>query len=187
MANYKNKKKGKKSNVKNKKESKKIETVGGNDTDLWPKVFSVLGVVCFFCIFYLLTLYITNKNNGTYDSLNDTPEEVQISYDETIVGRALSMNEEEYLVLFYDISNEDISETYDSIISTYNEKDDHLKLYKVDMSKAFNKPYVTEDEANRSPETNNDFAIHGPTLIYVSNWHVAEYFDQESEIQEYLS
>lgn len=172
-----------KNTKKNKKNISKIEEVGSFDTDIWSKLFIVLGVIAFFLAFYLLTLYITNKNSDdTDDSVENS--EVSISTDTTIVGRALSMPEDEYLVVFYDNSDEEVASTYSSLVGGYT---GGLKVYTVDMSKGFNKPYVTTDESNKSPEVESDFLINGPTLIKVTDNKVSEYIEGQDGITNYLS
>lgn len=167
---------------KSKKNLEKIESVGNFDTDIWSKVFIVLSVVIVFLLFYLLTLYITNKNSDKKDKEQEE-DKVKISYNTTIVGRSLSMSEGEYLVIFYDNSNEEEAKTYKDLVSGYT---GGLKVYTVDMSKAFNKPYAS-DQSNRSPEAESDFLINGPTLIKVSDKKVSEYMEGHEEISNYLN
>ena len=52
-----------KSNQRKTRDSKKIETINNYDTDIWTKIFVAMGVICFLLAFYLLTVYITNKND----------------------------------------------------------------------------------------------------------------------------
>ena len=177
----------KKMNNQKKKGIDKIETVSGTETSFWNKFFVVLGVVCFFLIFYLLTMHITGNGFKSSDSEDATVQETSFSYDEIILGRSLSMDDEEYLVIFYDGKDEEISADYDSLVSNYRASEDHLNLYYVNMGSGFNKSFVTTEESHKSPETVNDFAINGPTLVLVRNHHVEEYIEGKDAITEYLS
>ncbi len=171
---------------KNKQNIKKIENMGGFDADIKGKIIVVVGVLLFLLAFYLLTLFILNKDKD-FDKNDTDKAEVSISYDDIMIGRSLSMGDGEYLVIFYDKSNEDISSTFSSLVSSYNAKEEHLKIYTVDMSKAFNSNNITDGESNKSPERASDFAINGPTLVKVSENKVVEYIEGEGDISTYLS
>lgn len=163
---------------------KKIESVGGFDGDIKGRIITVICILLFFGAFYLLTLYITNKNSDKTD--DDKEKVVEISYDTIMLGRSLSMSDGEYLVICYDKSNEDISSTYSSLVSTYKSKSEHLTIYTVDMSNGFNKGYVTDGESNKNPETVDAMAINGPTLIKVNENKVVEYIEGQDAITSYL-
>ena len=170
----------------NKQNVKKIENMGGFDGDIKGVIFVVVGVLVFLSLFYLLTVLILNKDKKSDKKQDDTTETV-ISYDKILLGRSLSMSDGEYLVIYYDASNDEISSTYSSLVSTYNSKEEHLKIYTVDMSNSFNSKYVTDGESNKEPSSVSDFAINGPTLIKVSENRVAEYIEGEEGITSYLS
>jgi len=164
---------------------KKIESVGGFDGDIKGKIIAVICILCFFGAFYLLTLYITNKNTDKKD--DNSTEEVTISYDNILLGRSLSMENGEYLVICYDKSNEDISSKYSSLVSNYKYKSEHLNIYTVDMSVPFNKKFATDGESNKNPETVDSMAINGPTLMKINENKVVEYIEGEEAINSYLA
>ena len=87
---------------KRRKESKRIEEVISDESSLMDKFYIVGGVVLFILCFYILTVYITNKNN-TDDS--DSVKTVEISKDEIILGRSLSMGKDYYYVAYYESNN----------------------------------------------------------------------------------
>lgn len=172
-----------KSNQRKSRESKKIESINNYDTDIWTKIFVAMGVICFLFAFYLLTLYITNKNTN---KKKEDKEEVTISTDNIIVGRSLSMSDEDYYVIFYDKGDEEISNTYNEVVSHQKYSGDGKKIYTVDMSSGFNKKYLTTEESNKMPATASEFKINGPTLILVSNHSVSDYIEGEESIKDYL-
>lgn len=165
------------------KEKNKIENVGSFDTDIFKVIYVVLGVICVFCIFYLITVFALNKDTKPEKS----DEEVSISLDSTIVGRSLSMPEKYYYVLYYDTKDEEVSETYSSIVMNYmySTKEDKVKLYTVDMSDALNKKYVSE-ESKTNPETVADIAIKGTTLMVINEGKVVDYIEDQNRIEELL-
>ena len=164
-------------------EKNKIENVGSFDTDISKVIYIILGVVCVFCVFYLITLFVLNEDDNT----TKTDEEVEISLDTTIVGRSFSMPEDKYYVLYYDAKDEEVSEEYSSTITNYiySTSEDHVKLYTVDMSDALNKKYVSE-ESKPMPEKVSDIAIKGTTLMVIEKGKVVEYTEDKIRIEELL-
>ena len=73
-------------------EKNKIENVGSFDTDIFKVIYIVLGVICVFCLFYLITVFVLNKDDNT----TKTDKDVEISLDTTIVGRSFSMPENKF-------------------------------------------------------------------------------------------
>lgn len=177
--------------AKNSKNNKKERKINKNeyetaiDSSIKNKIFIVIGFLVFLLAFYLLTLYITNKNNPKKDD-SDTKEEVTFSYDEILLGRSLSMQDDEYLVLFYDKSDEKQSEIYDQLYKDYKNKEEHLSIYYVDMSSGLNKKFSTTEESNKNPSDVSEFLINGPTLIRVNNHIVQDYYEGEESIKSII-
>lgn len=141
-------------------------------------VLSVLGL-------FLLTLYITNKNEGTNISNNKNTEAV-FDYDEILLGSSFNRNDKEYLVLYYDMSDSSLVGDLASSVGNYTSKDDSLNLYKVDMSNTFNKKYTTEDDSNNNPKDVSELLINGPTLIRFVDGEVEEYIEGVDDIKDYF-
>ena len=171
----------------NKKERKinKIEYETAMDSSIKNKIFIVIGILVFLLAFYLLIFYITNKNNPKKED-SDTKEKVTFSYDEILLGRSLSMQDDEYLVLFYDKSDEKQSEIYDQLYKDYKNKEEHLSIYYVDMSSGLNKKFSTTEESNKNPSDVSEFLINGPTLIRVNNHIVQDYYEGEESIKSII-
>ena len=162
---------------KRRKESKRIEEVISDESSLMDKFYIVGGVVLFILCFYILTVYITNKNNTDG---SDSVKTVEISKDEIILGRSLSMGKDDYYVAYYESNNETMKEIVSHYIGI-------TKIYKVDMSSAFNKKYATDSESNKNPTKVSEFKINGPTLIKVSKNKVVEYIEGEEAIRTKLN
>ena len=163
--------------AKRRKESKKIEEVISDDSNFMDKFFIIAGVILFLLCFYILTVYITNKDNSS----GETTKTVEISNDTIILGRSLSMSKDDYYVLYCESS---LMDTYNEIINNYNRG---IPIYKVDMSSAFNKKYATDSESNKNPTKVSEFKINGPTLIKVSKNKVVEYIEGEEAIRTKLN
>ena len=153
------------------------------DQDVWNKIIIATCVLVFFLAFYLLAFLITSKNKTT-DETKKT--ETSFNYSNIVIGRSFDINDEDYVVLYYDSSDEDISSKYSSLMSTYKGKDSHFPIYFVDMSNGINKSKAS-DTSNRSASNIDELSINGPTLIHFSNGSIVEYFEGEAEITSFLS
>lgn len=181
------KKKSSKSKTKSaiKKEKNKINNVGTENKDsIWYGFIVVCVIIIIICLFYILAVHITNNNGETNKKTNT--DDVNISYSEIIVGRTLSMNDKEYLVLLYNKNDSDISNNINESVSKYNEKEKHLNIYYVDMSSGLNKKY-SGSESNVNPKKESEIVINGPTLMKVKNSKVTEYIEGIDNITDYLN
>lgn len=181
-------KKNKELEKKLKQERKKINNISVTDSDIWSKVIIVCVIICVFCAFYFLTVFISKDDSSSTNSNSSnkkTTETTNISYDEILLGRSFSMEDGEYLVLYYDKDDSDLSSEMSSALSTYNNKDSHLKVYTVDMSDALNSSF-TSDEANHDAKDVSEMKISGPTLIKFNNNKIDDYIEGKDEITDYL-
>ena len=151
--------------------------------DIWGKLFVIFGVISFFCCFYLLTVYITNKDKDKTDT--SQKDEVTISTNEILLGRTLNVSDGDYYVIYYDQTVEDIKNVYDPLVNDYRNKGE--KIYFVDMGNSFNKKYSTDGESNKNPTKISEFKINGPTLMKISNKKVVEYIEGEDAIRTNLN
>lgn len=172
-------KKGKK-----KKVVENVNSVDSFDQELWNKLIIIAFALMFFAFFYLLAFYITDKNK-TKDDNTDTVES-SFKYENIVIGRSFDLKDEDYVVLYYDSSNEDISSVYSGLMSSYKNKDGHYPIYYVDMNNAINK-IKASDTSNRNAANIDELAIAGPTLIHFSNGQIIEYFEGEEEITSFLN
>ena len=178
-------KKNKELENKLKQERNKINNVSVTDSDIWSKAIIVCVIICVFCAFYFLTVFISKDDSSSTNSNSSnkkTTETTNISYDEILLGRSFSMEDGEYLVLYYDKDNSDLSSEMSSALSTYNNKDSHLNFYTVDMSDALN----SSDEANHDAKDASEMKISGPTLIKFNNNKIDDYIEGKDEITDYL-
>ena len=182
--NKKNSTKQKKQSLKN--EKNKINNISSDSNSNFTRyVYIVCGVIIFICLFYFLTIYITSKNKDESNS-DSTKESTEVfSYSDIMVGRSFSVSDGEYLVIYYDKSDEDINSKCSSLVSAYGSKEDKLDIYTVDMSNGLNKKYSGE-EANTSPTNAGEIVINGPTLIKFNDGNVVDYVEGIDSITSYL-
>lgn len=175
-----------KKHKKNMKEKEKVENIVGSNDNWYGKIIVILVVVCVLCLFYLLTVHITSKESSS-STEKETTEEVQIQYNEILVGSTFKKSDDKYFVLYYDMSDAEVAQNVSSAISGYEAKEDALPLYVVDMSNVMNKKYVATAGSNKNPKDASSIAIDGVTLIRVKDGKVDKYIESEDEVIDYLS
>lgn len=161
----------------------KVDFGSGNLDELYKALKLLIIVLVIFGIFYLLTAYIINKDNKKDNSSKD---EVEIQYKEILAGSSFSIDDNEYYVLYYDKSNEELKSDIDLLISEYETKEDKINIYTVDMSNSFNK-HVVSDSSNMGPTSASELKINGTTLIKFSDKKVVDYIENYDMIKEYLN
>ena len=167
----------------NKNNINKGVIVDNTDYDLRNKILVVLIVLLFFVGFYFLAYYITNKNNP---KSNEEETTESFNYNNIVIGRSFEMNDEDYVVLYYDGSDEEVSSTYSGLMSSYKNKDGHYPIYYVNMGDGINKSKLSE-VGNAGATNIDELTIAGPTLIHFSNGAIIEYLEGEEAITNYLS
>ena len=176
----KNVKSNKKDTVKNSKKvvNKKIDEMSSSTSNELLKLFRILFIVIVVLgAFYLLTVAIVGS---------DKEEEVEtaIQYEEILAGSSFNMRDSEYVVVYYDFTDTELSELTSQIYSySYTGK---YRLYTVDMSNGFNKPYVTGEDSDKEPNSAEDLLIKGPTLIKFNEGKVEKYVEGLDKVLEYL-
>lgn len=159
-----------------KKKQEIIEEQEISKTSVKGTIKLIIGIAIVLLVFYLLTILILNKK--TYNVTSNS----SIQYSKILAGETFSMNDDEYLVFFYDTTSDNSSE-YAELISNYREKDNHLTIYVVDMNEGLNKKYKSEDE-NVNATKASELRINNTTLLHISNGKIADYIT--SSFDEYL-
>jgi hypothetical protein len=149
-----------------------------NDTAQIIKFGKILGVVLIlFGLIYLLTEVLVKKDNS---NTTDTT-----SFNEIIVGTALTKKEDKYYVLFYDPTS-NIAGYFDSWQTSYIEAKKTIKLYYVDLSKALNKKFMVTKNSNPNAQAVSDLRIKNGTLITVTGGQITSYLENTEEIYKLL-
>lgn len=151
--------------------------------DIKKVIKCIVGVIIVFLVMYLLTLLILKDASTDYITQDD--ETTAIQYTEILAGTSFSKKENEYLVLFYNVE-EDENSVYGDLISDYQSKEDKIPIYYVDLSNAMNKSVVS-DESNDSASSVEELKIKEPTLIKFSANSISEYIEGEEAISNYLN
>lgn len=138
-------------------------------------------------IFYFITLLVV-KNNKPIDKENSI---VEIDSNKITMGQLLDRKEKEYYVLAIKESlhlslntNMNYSELYNNYISSYEQTENSLPIYKIDLDDALNKNYFSEE----TNITNNltKLKINNEVLFKIKNNKIEKHYLGSSEILKEL-
>ena len=172
--------------MKKKKKIKVEENISFDYSEIKKVVITTSVVLIFFACFYFLTVAIVNKDekkDDTADSSSKT-NEVEIQHKEILLGSSFSIKDDQYLVVYYDTTDDDLS-SLTSAISTYRSSSKDVNLYTVDMSDGLNKGFVGETP-NKKATKASELSISGPTIIKFTDNKISTYIEGMDKVIEYL-
>ena len=91
----------------------------------------------------------------------------------------VSNNQDNYYVLI--TSDDNLNDVYSVYKTSYETKEDAIKMYTANIDSPFNKSYIA-DESNFSIDKISELKIKDDTLIKVENNELVEYFEGKDEI-----
>ena len=153
-----------------------IDSIDGNNYK--NIIVTVVVVLVVAVLFYLLSVYITNKPDKVRIA------EGSISYEQISAGSTFSMSDKKYLVIFY---NRDNGGDIITAVSNYKSKDKALPVYYVDYNDAINASIVSKDSSNPKATKASELKVKNPTLIEISNGSISQYIEGEDKVIDYLS
>lgn len=184
MAKIKAKKSEDKSEVKvSKKKLKepKVRTEEGETLHRFIIIFIVIVVAV--ALIYLISALVSKKDDK--DNTNNTVAETKIDYSIVSVGMILNRNQyDKYYVMVYDADSINAL-YYSTLITQYNTKEEHEKIYFCDLSNPLNKDYAS-DTSNPHAQKVEDFAFGEVTLLEVQKGKITRYIEDIDTIEEIL-
>lgn len=129
-------------------------------------------------LFYLITIFVTNKKS---DATKKEVEDAIIQYEEIIIGNMFDQKEKEYYVLLKE-KNDTYLNYYETYAINYQNQDDALKIYSIDLSSAFNKKYIGENNNIKKEK----FEINQTTFIKIKNGDIVESYQGNEKITNKL-
>lgn len=172
--------------MKKKKKIKVEENISFDSSEIKKVVITTSVVLIFFACFYFLTVAIVNKDekkDNTTNSSSNTSE-VEIQHEEILLGSSFSIKDNQYLVVYYDTTDDDLS-SLTSAISTYRSSSKDVNLYTVDMGDGLNKGFVG-DTSNKKATKASELSISGPTVIKFTDNKISTYIEGMDKVIEYL-
>ena len=80
----------------------KIDSIDSSFSSEMFKVVKVLiAVLVFLAVFYFLTVYLLERDDSSSSTIDTTPAEADIQYQEILAGNSFSMNDDHYFVLYF--------------------------------------------------------------------------------------
>lgn len=147
-------------------------------------IWTVVVVLIVLFITYLIAAMATRKEKEP--EVEDDGSTVQ--YTEILAGSSFNKGEEDYYVVYYDMSLED-DEDMDDVsegVSLYQSMPDAVTMYSCNLGSPFNKYALTGGDANTNPTNAEELHLKNPTIIKYSKGTVVEYIDGIDAVKAFL-
>ena len=153
------------------KKRKQTPTLIDDDTSYSFKsvalIIFVIAIV--FVGFYFLTTVVVKNQSTTSNNDTDITEGYQT--EKILFGQLLTRKESEYYVFAYDENSKSYS-LYNQYLKDYNQKDNALEVYRIDINDGMNKEYVSNSSHIGKDLT--DLQVSGITLFKVKDGEIVE-------------
>lgn len=146
------------------------------------KLLIIIGAVCaVMLVFYFITDgVVKNKKDKPKEETPEVKIDPEIDYDHILMGSLFDQKEDSYYVLAY-TEDDDFYPIYEAYLENYDKIEDHLKVYRVNLSDGFNKSYIA-DESYLEGSNINLIKVKGTTLIRIEEGYVYLSFETVDEI-----
>lgn len=175
----------KKKTKKTKKNTKVIgKTPAHYNEDVMKMIKIGVIVIACFAIIYFVTAFI----NGEFSNKEEEQEEVEIQNEEILMGETFEKSDSEYMIMYYDFTDNNYSNLYAMLVETYKAEEDALPMYTVDLSTNFSKKYMVKEgeSSNKNPTSLSNLKISGATLIRIKDKKVINYIEGKDNIKNYI-
>lgn len=160
------------------KEARNEKFLDFNDkNDIKNVLYISIGVILFIGVVFL----IINIANGTWTSYNRKNPIPSIDNKLLMCGTLFNRSDKEYLVLAYNIKNEN-DVVYNALVESY--KGD-LPLYYLDLESGFNKHCVGDKSSLVSDSTKIMFNTQ--TLLHIKDGKIVKTYTTKEQIKDYLT
>ena len=127
-----------------------------------------VGVLLVLLVVYLVTALTSGEIKLNKKS---TKEEVSIGYQEIIAGETYNRKADSYYVLYFNFTDSKAS-YYLSLIDSYNQQDNSLPFYIVDLEKKINQDYID---------------VTHPTILKISDSNIVETISGHENIVNFFN
>ena len=161
-----------------KAERRQTERLFNDEKEVY-NVFKIgLGVIAFIILVFVF-VNIANGNLNIFNKKNDIREEVDNKM--LMAGTMFSKEENEYLVLAYDMNGND-KDFYALLSDGYS---DTINLYYLDLSSGFNRDFIGDKTI-----ISNDLSklkFKGATLLLINKDKIVKSYTSEKDIVNYFN
>lgn len=168
------------------KKTKKISQKNKNsiistDNEMLKLIILIIVVALVFAIFYVITLFVTKKDNDTAEVGTDESTEATIQYQKILAGNILSQSSSEYYVLVY-FNDNNYVDLYKNYLTYYSTKvENALPYYFVDMDEVFNSSFIS-DNSNLNVSNAKDLKFSQTALLRIKNNTVVSSYEGNEQI-----
>lgn len=141
-------------------------------------IYIILGIIVIVVGLYFLTSKSLNNKNNSSDP------EVEFDYRVCTVGTMFNRPYDKYYVFLYESTNKNANQ-YRSLTSSYEAKDNALKIYTVDLSSNLDNQYLNE-KSNTNPTNPSEVRIKNSALILIENGKVSKYYETIADYEKVL-
>ena len=163
-----------------KKEKRESEYLFNSESDISKNIIiTTVSVIAFVLIVFCFVNIVKgnwnlfNKSNISVESIDDKM---------VIVGTMFNKSDDEYLVLAYDMNDQNENDYYGALTENYY---DSKTLYRLDLSSGFNSKFIGDKEVISSDLTK--LKISGPTLFIIKGNNIVKSYTGEDSITEYFN
>ena len=165
-------------------EEKKVIVDNYEDEFSFKKFIGIIIIILVVLgIFYFITTLTAKKQESNVErNVNSV-----IDTDMATIGTMLSKSESDYYVLAYrnESGKKNNIDVYNMYIKDIKSSNDSFKIYKVNLSDAMNKAYISNE--NNITDNIEEFKLSDEALIHVVNNSISESFIGISDISKKLS
>ncbi len=162
---------------KKKNQNKKTEVVN-TKIEYKTVIKTSIIIAIIFGAFYLLTGIITGN-------ISFAPEPgVQIQYSEILVGETFNREDDNYLVIYFDSTEEDAT-LYNTYLYNYQLVEGALKYYTVDMAQSLNQPYKAETSTLNVTKA-SELKIGEVAMVEIKEGQIANVWETKEAVVDYF-
>ncbi len=161
------------------KEAQKVKLIDFNDkNDIKKIIYISVGVIVFIALAFLLMNLFNGSWNNNYKRDNNG---AVLDNNLLMCGTMFDKNNEEYLVLAFNLTNEDDA-IYSALIESYKGE---IPLYYLDLESGFNKNCIGDKNNFVNDSTKIKFASQ--SLLHIKDGKIVKSYTEKDTIKDYLT
>lgn len=148
-------------------------------------VVLIVVILCVVGIYFFTRAFVTKDLFEDKKEATKETAETSFNYDITILGAAFNRPHDEYYVISYKKSDEQAN-YLSTLIQTYLQKENHLKIYMADLDDYMNKSFYDKENINSKATTASELKVGDYTLIKFKNGAISKFIEGTEKIAEEL-
>jgi flagellar basal body-associated protein FliL len=163
------------------KNNLKVNSSISTDNEMSKLILLIVIVALIFGLFYLITLFVTKKDNESSSSSKVDDTQVSIQYKKVLASNILSQKPAEYYVLVY-FKDDKFVDYYKNYLEYYSSNvENSVAYYYVDMDEVFNSSFVS-DKSNLNVDDINNIKFSQTALLRIRDGKVISSYEGNENI-----